>query len=85
MHAAMVNFGVGPIGLMLVGLAFMRMNMKNEGYLSILVGVIDLLICLVPWNFWRSVGLGFAVPQVIVSIVTGVWIVWMSVGLIYRE
>jgi hypothetical membrane protein len=79
---AMVNFGLGPLGVLLVGLAFIRMNFKTKGYLSLLIGIIDLLVFLIPWNVWRSVGLGFAVPQVVVSLVTSVWIVWMSVGLI---
>ena len=82
---AMINFGVGPIGVLLVGIAFIRMNMKTKGYLSILIGIIDLLITFTPWNFWRSVGLGFAVPEFITSIVTGIWIVWMSLGLIHHE
>lgn len=80
-----IYFAVGPIGVLLVGLAFIRMDMKTKGYLSILIGIIGLLITLVPWNFWLSVGLGFAVPEFITSIVTSIWIVWMSLGLIRRE
>lgn len=77
-----VNFGGGSIGLMLVGLAFIRMKLKPKGYLSLLVGIIGLLICLVPWSSWRVIGVGFAVPEAAVSLMTSAWVVWMSIGLL---
>jgi len=84
-HTALtvVYFALGPIGMMLVGLAFMRMDMKTKGYLSILLGIINLLVILIPWYVW--LGLGLAVPEVVAVVVTGVWGVWMSVGLIRHK
>jgi len=46
MMLAIVNFGTEPIGLVLVGLAFVFMNVRNKGFVSILVGIANLLVIL---------------------------------------
>jgi len=87
MILAMVVFVLGPIGLMLVGLAFRQMNMKTKGHLSILVGIISLLVTtismLIPWYTWLD--LGAAVPEIIAFSAPSVWTVWMGISLIRPE
>ena len=76
---AFATFALGAIGVLVIGIAFIRMKMKTKGYFSILAGIISLLVMLIPWHHW--IGLGVAVPQIVVSVVSGVWIVYMSVSL----
>ena len=87
MILAMVIFVLGSIGLMLVGLAFRRMNMKTKGQLSILVGIVSLLVTAIsmpiPWYSWLD--LGAAVPEIVAISAPSVWMVWMSVGLIRQN
>ena len=87
MILAMVVFVLEPIGLMLVGLAFRRMNMKTKGQLSILVGIVSLLVTaismFIPWYTWLD--LGAAVPEIMALFVPSVWTVWMGISLIRSE
>ncbi len=83
MILAIVNFGSGPIGLVLVGLAFVLMNVRNKRFVSILVGIANLLIIHIPWHNWLD--LGIAVPKIEMITLTSIWIVWMSIGLILYE
>lgn len=87
MILAMAIFVLEPIGLMLVGLAFRRMNMKTKGHLSILIGIISLLVTaismLIPWYTWLD--LGAAVPEIVAFSAPSVWTVWMGISLIRPE
>jgi hypothetical membrane protein len=78
-----INIGSGPIGLVLVGLAFILMNIRNKGFVSILVGIANLLVILIPWYNWLD--LGVAVPEIVMVTIASIWIVWMSVGLIRHK
>ena len=84
MILAVVVFVLEPIGLMLVGLAFRRMNMKIKGHLSILVGIVSLLVTatsmLIPWYTWLD--LGAAVPEIVALFAPSVWTVWIGISLI---
>lgn len=75
-----------PIAMILVGIAFIRMNMQAKGYPSILAGIIALLVILgglrelgMQWHLCFS--LGFAVPEYLEALILGVWIVWMGMNL----
>lgn len=78
-----INIGSEPIGLVLVGLAFILISIRNKGFVSILVGIANLLVILIPWYNWLD--LGVAVSEIVVVTITSIWIVWMSVGLIRHK
>ena len=73
-----------PIGMILVGIAFRKMNIKARGHASILAGVVALIVILggmiFEWHLW--LGLGFAVPEFVEAVVIAAWIVWMGVNLL---
>lgn len=81
-----VSFGyfvLVPLAMILVGLAFTKMDMQVKGYSSVLAGIIALLVILggiaLDWHTW--LGLGFAVPEIIEAVVIAAWIVWVGASL----
>jgi hypothetical membrane protein len=87
LYVSLGYFVLFPIAMMLIGLAFIRMNMQTKGYPSILAGIIALLVILggltLQWHTW--LGLGFAVPEYVEAIVIAVWTVRMGVSLMLLE
>jgi len=84
LYVSLGYFVLFPMAMILVGLAFIRMNMQTKGYLSILAGIIALLVILSALTLqWHTLlGLGFAVPEIVEAVVIAVWIVWMGVSLV---
>lgn len=83
-YVSLGYFVLFPIAMLLVGFAFLRMNMRTKGCFSLLAGVISLLVILsaiiLKWHI--TLGLGFAVPEIIEAIVIAAWIVWMGTSLV---
>jgi hypothetical membrane protein len=82
-----VSFGyfvLFPIAMILVGIAFRRMNMQTRGYASILAGIIALFVILsaIILRWHKLLNLGFAVPEILEAIVIAAWIIWMGTTLI---
>lgn len=77
-------FVLFPIAMMLVGFAFLRMNNKIRGYLSISAGVGALLVIVSALALrWHTLlNLGFAVPEIIEAIIIAAWIIWMGASLL---
>ena len=75
---ALAYFVLVPIGLILIGFAFVRMKMKKQGCLSISVGAVALLVMFIQIILGSG---GIAISEIIAIAVKSVWIVWMSLGL----
>lgn len=77
-------FALFPVAMILVGTAFARMNMRSKGYVSILAGVIEIIVILggevFAWHKW--LGLGFAVPEYIASVIFASWTTLMGASLV---
>jgi len=73
-----------PLAFVLVGFAFLRMNLKVKAYVSIVAGTIALTVILsslaTRWHKW--LGLGFAVPEIIEAIIIAAWVIWMGASLV---
>jgi len=82
-YVSLGYFVLFPLAMILVGYAFVKMNMQVKGYLSMLAGIIALIVILggviLDWHTW--LGLGFAVPEIIEAIIIAAWIILMGAGL----
>lgn len=82
-YVSLGYFVLFSLAMILVGYAFVRMNMQVKGYLSVLAGIIALIIILggviLDWHTW--LGLGFAVPEIIEALIIAAWVIWMGVSL----
>jgi hypothetical membrane protein len=76
---ALAYFVLVPIGLILIGFAFVRMKMKKQGCLSVSVGVVALLVMFIQMTLGSG---GIAISEIMAIAVKSVWVVWMSLGLI---
>jgi hypothetical membrane protein len=80
-------FALFALALIVVGFAFRKMNLTAKGYVSILAGIAAALVMLggiTPgWHTW--LGLGFAVPEIIASIIFASWTVWMGSNLLTKS
>jgi len=76
---ALAYFVLVPIGLMLIGFAFIRMKMKKQGCLSIFVGVVALLVMFIQMIMGSG---GIAISEIIAIAVKSIWALWMSLDLI---
>ena len=80
-------FGLFSLALLLIGFAFLHARQATRGSISILVGSISGLVVLsgiaLEWHSW--LGLGFAVPEVISSVIFAAWTIWMSLDMLFDE
>jgi len=82
-YVSLGYFVLFPIAMIIIGFAFTKMNMQNNGYTTILAGIIALIVILggigIDWHTW--LGLGFAVPEYIEAIIIASWAIWMGTSL----
>jgi len=80
-------FGLFSLALLLIGFAFLNAKQATRGSISILVGFISGLVVLsgiaLEWHSW--LGLGFAVPEIISSVIFAAWTIWMSLDMLFGE
>jgi len=76
-------FVLFPLAMIMIGIAFTKMNMQNRGYLSILAGIVALLVILggIALDWHTRLGLGFAVPEIVEALIIAAWIIWMGANL----
>jgi len=86
-YVSLGYFVLFPIAMILVGVAFRRMNMQTRGYMSILTGITALFVILsaIILGWHKLLNLGFAVPEILESIVIAAWIIWMGTELIRQQ
>jgi hypothetical membrane protein len=82
-YVSAAYFSLFPLAIILNGLAFRKVGRATLGNISILVGWIAALVVLsgvaVEWHIW--LGLGFAVPEIIASIIFAAWTIGMGYSL----
>jgi hypothetical membrane protein len=80
-------FSLFSLAIMLNGFAFRKAGRATMGNISILAGLIAAFVILsgvaAEWHIW--LGLGFAVPEIIASIIFGAWTVWMGSSLLTKS
>jgi hypothetical membrane protein len=83
-YVSLGYFVLFPIAMILVGFAFVKMNMRIKGYLSVLAGITALVVILSALILrWHTLlGLGFAVPEIAEAFVIAAWIIWMGISLV---
>jgi hypothetical membrane protein len=73
-------FGLFSLAIILNGFAFRKTGQATWGNVSILTGLIAALVMfggtIAEWHI--LLGLGFAVPEIIASIIFAVWTIWMG-------
>ena len=76
-------FGLFALAIIVNGLALRKAGQATRGNVSILIGFISGLVVLsgtaIEWHLW--LGLGFAVPEIIASIIFAAWTIWMGISL----
>jgi hypothetical membrane protein len=86
-YVSAAYFFLFPIAMMVIGVAFLKQNMRIKGYVSIIAATIASAIIgagITPkWHTW--LGLGFAVPEILEALILAAWTAWMGVGLIRRS
>jgi len=82
-YVSLGYFVLFPLAMILIGIAFTRMNMQNKGYASILVGIVALLVILggIALDWHTRLGLGFAAPEIVEALIIAAWIIWMGANL----
>lgn len=77
-------FGLFSLAIIMNGFAFRKAGQAVRGNVSILAGFISGLVVLsgtaIEWHAW--LGLGFAVPEIISSIIFATWTFWMGTKLL---
>lgn len=77
-------FGFTSLAIILIGFAFRKAQRATRGNVSILIGLIAALTMLggtfAEWHV--LLGLGFAVPEFIASLVFAAWTIWMGYSLL---
>jgi hypothetical membrane protein len=80
-------FSLFSVAIILNGFAFRKARRATMGDISILAGLIAAFVILigvvVEWHTW--LGLGFAVPELIASIIFAAWTVWMGSSLLVTK
>ena len=80
-------FSLFSLAIMLNGFAFRKAGRATMGNISILAGLIAAFVILsgaaAEWHIW--LGLGFAVPEIISSIMFAAWTIWTSLDLLFKE
>lgn len=76
-------FGLFSLAIIMNGFAFRRAGRAMRGNVSILTGLIAALVMLsgtiAEWHI--LLGLGFAVPELIASLIFSAWTIWMGYSL----
>ena len=82
LYSAIGFFTIAPLSFIIFGIYFIRIDLKNKGYFSIILGVSSLLVISAFFNSWHQyINVGFAVPEIIEAILICLWISWMSYDL----
>ena len=76
-------FGLFALAIIMNGVAFRKSGQAVRGSVSILVGLIAASVmlsgALAEWHI--LLGLGFAVPEIIASVIFAAWTIWMGISL----
>ncbi len=76
-------FGFISLAIIINGFAFRKAKQTTKGTVSILTGLITALVMftgtIAEWN--TLLGLGFAVPEFIASLIFAAWTIWMGYGI----
>jgi len=80
---SMGYFILFPAAMIILGISFTRKNRRIEGWLSTSAGIAALSVILgsLVLQLHQRVSLGFAVPEMIESIIIASWIIWMGSNL----
>jgi hypothetical membrane protein len=86
-YVSLGYFVLFPIAMIIAGIAFRKMNMQTKGYTSILVGITALFVIIsaIILRWHKLLSLGFAVPEILESIIIAVWIIWMGTTLLRQQ
>lgn len=80
-------FGLLSLAIIMNGFAFRKAGQKTWGNVSVLAGLIAGSVVLtgtfLEWHV--LLGLGFAVPEIISSIIFAAWTIWMSLDMLFGE
>jgi hypothetical membrane protein len=86
-YVSAAYFSLFSLALMTNGFALRKSGQATRGNISILAGFMSGLIVLsgtaLEWHAW--LGLGFAVPEIISSIIFAAWAIWMSLDMLFGE
>jgi hypothetical membrane protein len=80
-------FGLFSLAIIMNGFAFRRAGQAAWGNVSMLTGLIAALVMLsgtiVEWHI--LLGLGFAVPELVASLIFSAWTIWMGLNLLTMD
>jgi len=86
-YVSVSYFSLFSLAIIVNGFAFRRAKQSAKGSVSILAGFISGLVVLsgtvAEWHVW--LGLGFAVPEIVASIIFTSWAVWMGSSLLVTD
>ena len=82
-YVSVAYFSLVSLGILAYGLAYQKAGQASKAYASVLTGLIAGLVVLSGTAAERHVwlGLGFAVPELISSVMFGAWTAWMGYNL----
>ncbi len=92
-YVSVAYFCLFPIGIMLVGISFIRLEILFIGYLSFITGILAITSILSGLILRLTLGNeqyishygGFAIPEFIEAAIIGLWVTWMGVILVSRS